>query len=389
MSSMYFTEEHQLFRKSLQDFLQKEVVPHIDKWEETGVIDRFIWEKFGEMGFFGLNTPEEYGGLDLDLFCTVILLEELQKINSGGFAAAIWAHVYLAMTHVNKEGDHALKEKYLAPSVTGEKVGCLCITEPFGGSDVAGMRSTAVKHGDTYVINGSKTFITNGVYSDYLVVAAKTSPELGNKGISIFIMDRDTPGISATKLDKLGWRASDTGEIAFDNVVIPAGNLMGEEGKGFPYIMQHFALERLIMAINAHARAEFALEYAKQYMSERQAFGKTIDKFQALRHSYADMYSQMLVNKVFNYAMTYRLDKGEYVVKEATVAKLQSTKMADEVIYQCLQYLGGYGYMEEYPLARMLRDSRLGPIGGGTSEILREIISKMTLDGRDYKPATK
>lgn len=389
MSSMYFTEEHQLFRKSLQDFLQKEVVPHIDKWEETGVIDRFIWEKFGEMGFFGLNTPEEYGGLDLDLFYTVILLEELQKINSGGFAAAIWAHVYLAMTHVNKEGDHALKEKYLAPSVTGEKVGCLCITEPFGGSDVAGMRSTAVKHGDTYVINGSKTFITNGVYSDYLVVAAKTSPELGNKGISIFIMDRDTPGISATKLDKLGWRASDTGEIAFDNVVIPAGNLMGEEGKGFPYIMQHFALERLIMAINAHARAEFALEYAKQYMSERQAFGKTIDKFQALRHSYADMYSQMLVNKEFNYAMTYRLDKGEYVVKEATVAKLQSTKMADEVIYQCLQYLGGYGYMEEYPLARMLRDSRLGPIGGGTSEILREIISKMTLDGRDYKPATK
>ncbi len=389
MNSMYFTEEHELFRKSLQDFLQKEVVPHIDKWEETGIIDRFIWEKFGEMGFFGLNYPEEYGGLDLDLFYTVILLEELQKINSGGFAAAIWAHVYLAMTHVNKEGDHAIKEKYLTVSITGEKIGCLCITEPFGGSDVAGMRTTAVKQGETYVINGSKTFITNGVYSDYLVVAAKTSPELGNKGISIFIIDRDTPGVSATKLDKLGWRASDTGEIAFDNVVIPASNLMGEEGKGFPYIMQHFALERLIMAINAHARAEYALEYAKQYMSERQAFGKTIDKFQALRHSYADMYAQMLVNKEFNYAMTYRLDKGEYVVKEATIAKLQSTKMADEVIYQCLQYLGGYGYMEEYPLARMLRDSRLGPIGGGTSEILREIISKMTLDGRDYKPATK
>ena len=239
------------------------------------------------------------------------------------------------------------------------------------------------------ILNGSKTFITNGVYSDYLIVAAKTDPSDKYKGISIFVVDRDTKGISATKLDKLGWRASDTGEIAFDNVVIPASNLMGEEGKGFPYIMQHFALERLIMAINAHARAEYALEYAKQYMSERQAFGKTIDKFQALRHSYADMYSQMLVNKEFNYAMTYRLDKGEYVVKEATIAKLQSTKMADEVIYQCLQYLGGYGYMEEYPLARMLRDSRLGPIGGGTSEILREIISKMTLDGRDYKPATK
>ena len=389
MSQRYFTEEHELFRKSLKDFLQKEVVPHIDKWEKTGTIDRFIWEKFGEMGYFGLAYPEQYGGLDLDLFYTVILLEELQKINSGGFAAAIWAHAYLAMTHLNKEGDHAIKEKYLTASITGEMIGCLCITEPFGGSDVAGMRTTAIKQGDTYVINGSKTFITNGVYSDYLVVAAKTSPELGNKGISIFVIDRDVPGVSATKLDKLGWRASDTGEIAFDNVVIPASNLMGEEGKGFPYIMQHFALERLIMAINSHARAEFALEYAQQYMSERQAFGKTIDKFQALRHTFADLYGQMLVNKEFNYTVASRLDQGEYVVKEATVSKLMSTKMADEVIYQCLQFLGGYGYMEEYPLARLSRDSRLGPIGGGTSEILREIIAKMVIDKKDYKPATK
>ncbi|WP_452221153.1 acyl-CoA dehydrogenase family protein [Lacinutrix salivirga] len=388
MDGMYFTEEHEMFRKSLQDFLQKEVVPHIDKWEQTGHIERFIWEKFGEMGFFGINYPEQYGGMDLDLFYTVILLEELQKINSGGFAAAIWAHAYLAMTHVNKEGSEAIKQKYLTASITGEKIGCLCITEPFGGSDVAGMRTTAIKKGDTYVLNGSKTFITNGVYSDYLVVAAKTDPEAGHKGMSIFIMDRDTPGISATKLDKLGWRASDTGEIAFDNVTIPASNLMGEEGKGFPYIMQHFALERLIMGINAHARAEFALEYAKQYMSERTAFGKTIDKFQALRHSYAEMYADMTICKAFNYSIAYRLNKGEYVVEEATISKLKSTKMADDVINQCLQFLGGYGYMEEYPLARLLRDSRLGPIGGGTSEILREIIAKLVIDNKDYKPAT-
>jgi acyl-CoA dehydrogenase len=388
MSSRYFTEEHELFRQSLKDFLQKEVVPHIEKWEKTGHIERFIWEKFGEMGFFGIAYPEEYGGMDLDLFYTVILLEELQKVNSGGFAAAIWAHAYLAMTHLNKEGDDAIKQKYLVPSITGEKIGCLCITEPFGGSDVAGMRTTAVKKGDTYVINGSKTFITNGMYSDYLVVCAKTSPELGNKGISIFVMDRDIPGISATKLDKLGWRASDTGEIAFDNVTIPASNLMGEENKGFPYIMQHFALERLIMGINAHARAEFALEYARNYMSERQAFGKTIDRFQALRHTFADCYADMLMCKEFNYAIADRLNSGEYVVKEATISKLRSTKMSDEVIYQCLQFLGGYGYMEEYPLARLSRDSRLGPIGGGTSEILREIIAKMVIDDKDYKPAT-
>lgn len=233
MNSMYFTEEHQLFRQSLQDFLKKEVVPHIDKWEKTGTIERFIWKKFGDMGFFGINYPEQYGGMNLDLFYTVIFLEELQKINSGGFAAAMWAHAYLAMTHLNKEGSHEIKEKYLVPSVSGDMIGCLCITEPFGGSDVAGMRSTAVKKGDTYVLNGSKTFITNGIYSDYLVVAAKTNPDAGHNGMSIFVVDRDTEGISATKLDKLGWRASDTGEIAFDNVVIPANQLMEKKGKAF------------------------------------------------------------------------------------------------------------------------------------------------------------
>ncbi|WP_299443914.1 acyl-CoA dehydrogenase family protein [uncultured Aquimarina sp.] len=385
---MYFTEEHELFRESLKDFLQKEVVPHIEKWEKTGDIERFIWEKFGEMGYFGIAYPEEYGGLGLDLFYTVIFLEELQKINSGGFAAAMWAHVYLAMTHVNKEGDHRVKEKYLKTSITGEKIGCLCISEPFGGSDVAGMRTTAVKDGDSYVLNGSKTFITNGVYSDYLVVAAKTSPELGNKGISIFIMDRDTPGISATKLDKLGWKASDTGEIAFDNVKIPLENLMGEEDKGFSYIMQHFALERLIMGINAHARTEYALEYVIKYMGEREAFGRTIDKFQALRHTVADMASELEMCKEFNYSIAKRLNDGQYVVKEASMSKLLSTKIADEAIYKCLQLLGGYGYMEEYPLARLFRDSRLGPIGGGTSEILREVIAKMIIDKKEYKPAT-
>lgn len=385
---MYFTEEHQLFRESLKEFLKKEVVPHIDKWEKTGTVERFIWEKFGEMGYLGLAYPEAYGGLDLDLFYTVILLEELQKVNSGGFAAAIWAHAYLAMTHLNKEGNHDIKKRYLEPSIAGTKIGALCVTEPFGGSDVAGMRTTAVKQGDTYVINGSKTFITNGYYCDYMVVAAKTNPELGNKGISMFVIDKETAGISATKLDKLGWRASDTAEIAFDNVVVPASNLMGEEGKGFPYIMQHFALERLIMGVNAHARAEYALEYALQYMSERKTFGKSIDQYQALRHKYADMYSFMELCREYNYSVAHRLNKGEYVVKEATISKLQSTKMADEVIYGCLQFLGGYGYMEDYPMARLLRDSRLGPIGGGTSEILREIISKMVIDKKDYKPAT-
>ena len=388
MNSMYFTEEHHAFRASFKDFLQKEVVPHIEKWEQTGTIERFIWKKFGEMGYFGLSTPHEYGGLDLDLFYTVIFLEELQKINSGGFAAAIWAHEYLAMTHLNKEANEAIKQKYLLPSVEGEMIGCLCITEPFGGSDVAGMRSTAIKNGDHYLLNGSKTFITNGVYSDYLIVAAKTDSSDKYKGISIFVLDRNTKGISATKLNKLGWKASDTGEIAFDNVVIPAENLLGEEGKGFPYIMQHFALERLIMGINAHARAEFALDYAINYMKERVAFGKTIDQFQALRHKIAEMASQVDMCKEYNYSIAKRLNDGQYVVKEASMSKLLSTKIADEVIYDALQLLGGYGYMEDYPMARLFRDSRLGPIGGGTSEILKEIIAKIVIDSKEYKPAT-
>jgi alkylation response protein AidB-like acyl-CoA dehydrogenase len=385
---MYFTEEHEAFRASFKDFLQKEVVPHIEKWEKSGSIERFIWKKFGEMGYFGLLTPEEYGGMDLDLFYTVIFLEELQKINSGGFAAAMWAHEYLAMTHLNKEASEVLKQKYLMPSVEGDLIGCMCITEPFGGSDVAGMRSTAIKQGDTYILNGSKTFITNGVYSDYLIVAAKTDPSDKYKGISIFVVDRNSKGVSATKLNKLGWHASDTGEIAFDNVEIPLENLMGEEGKGFPYVMQHFALERLIMGVNAHARAEFAVDYAVRYMQERIAFGKSLDKFQALRHKIAEMASKVDMCREYNYSITNRLNNGQYVVKEASMSKLLSTKMADEVIYDALQLLGGYGYMEDYPMARLLRDSRLGPIGGGTSEILKEIIAKIVIDKKEYKPAT-
>lgn len=386
---MYFTEEHQLFRDSLKDFLQKEVVSHIEKWEETGTIERFIWKKFGEMGYFGLATPEAYDGMGLDLFYTTIFLEELQRINSGGFAAAMWAHVYLAMTHLNKNANDDQKKKYLVPSVHGEKIGCLGVTEPFGGSDVAGMRTTAIRKGDNYIINGSKTFITNGVYGDYIILAAKTDPAAGNKGISIFIVDLKSEGVTANKLNKLGWRASDTAELAFDNVIVPAANLMGEEGKGFAFIMEAFALERLVMGINAHARAEFALEYALQYMSERETFGKPINQYQALRHRFVDLYADMDICKQYNYSIVHRMEKGEYVVKEATISKLKSTKMADEVIYHCLQFLGGYGYIEDYPMARMLRDSRLGPIGGGTSEILKEIISKIVIDKKEYRPASK
>ena len=275
------------------------------------------------------------------------------------------------------------------PGIEGNLIGGMAVTEPFGGSDVQAVRTTAIKEGDHYIVNGSKTFITNGVNSDYLVTAVKTDPSQKAKGMSMLIIDRDMPGVSAQKLDKLGWRASDTGEIAFDNVKVPIDNLCGEEGHGFYYIMHHFVSERLMMANSGVAMAEYALECTLQYISEREAFGKKINRFQVLRHRIAQMSSEIEMNKVFVYDLYRRYQEGDYLVKEASMAKLTCTQLSDRVIDQCLQMYGGYGFMEDYPLARMYRDTRLGQIGGGTSEILCEIIAKMMIDTKSYKAAAK
>lgn len=390
MKSYYFNEDHDLFRASLRDFLAKEVKPNIDQWEANGEVPRSIYQKFGEMGYFGLAIPEKYGGSDVDIWYTVVMHEELARVNSGGFAAAMGAHFFLAMTHINGEGSHEQKLKYLLPGNEGTLIGCMAVTEPFGGSDVKAMRTTAIREGNHFIVNGSKTFITNGVLSDYIVAAVKTNPSTGSSGISMILIDRNSTGVSARKLKKLGWHASDTGEIAFDNVRVPVENLLGEENKGFFYIMQHFVSERLSMAIGAVATSEHALELTLQYMSEREAFGRTINKFQALRHKVAQMAAEIEMNKQFVYSLYRRYGDGDYLVKEASMAKLLATQLADKVTFQCLQMFGGYGYMEDYPLARMWRDARLGQIGGGTSEILCEIISKMIIDQKGYKvPITK
>lgn len=387
MKQYYFTEEHELFRSSLKEFLAKEVAPNINQWEKDRRLPRDIFKKVGDMGYFGLLFPEKYGGLDLDFFYAVIFLEETAKMNSGGFGASIQAHLFLALKHLAAEGTEAQKQKYLVSGINGDLIGCLAISEPDAGSDVAAMRATAIKDGEEYVLNGSKMFITNGVYSDFLIVAAKTNPDDKAKGISLFIVDRDSEGLSASNIEKLGWHASDTGDISFDNVRIPASNLLGEEGQGFLYIMHHFALERLILAIGGIAAADLALEKALQYTSERQAFGRTINKFQVLRHDIAQMASEIEVLRWFNYDLAERFDKGEYIVKEAAMTKLLSTELALKVSDQCLQMFGGYGFTEEYPMARMYRDNMLGPIGGGTSEIMCEIIAKMLIDDKSYASA--
>ena len=382
---MYFTEDHNMFRQSLRAFLKKEVIPHLDDWEKAGEIPKELYRKFGQMGYLGIQFPEKYGGLDMDIWYAVIMQEELSKLNSGGASAAIGAHYELALNHLNSEGNEQQKQQYLVPGIKGELVGCLAITEPFGGSDIQAIRTTAIREGNEYIINGSKTFITNGVNSDFIIAAVKTNTTHKAKGISLVIIDRNTPGVSATKLDKLGWKASDTGEIAFDNVRIPVSNLLGEENQGFLYIMLHFVSERLSMALGGVASSEQALAVTLQYMGEREAFGKTINQFQVLRHRIAQLAAEIEANKAFVYQLYKRYEAGEYLVKEASMAKLLGTQLADKVATQCLQMFGGYGFMEDYPLARFFRDSRLGQIGGGTSEILCEIIAKMVIDDKTYQ----
>lgn len=380
----HFTPDHDLFRQSFRDFLEREVVPHVDAWEVAGEVPREVFRKFGEMGFFGIPYAEEHGGLGLDFMHSVIFMEEMARIDSGGTGASIGAHVYLALSHLDNEGTEAQKHHYLRKGIAGELFGCLAITEPGGGSDVAAMRTTALRDGDHYVINGSKTFITNGTTSDFLIVAAKTAPEAKAAGISMFVIDRDTPGITAKALDKLGWRASDTGEIWFDNVRVPATALMGQEGSGFYYIMQKFALERIAMAVGAVAASDHALQHTVRYMREREAFGRSLDRFQVLRHRVAQMASEIEMQRQFVYHICHRHAKGDYVVKEAAMAKLLATQLSDRVATECLQMFGGYGFMEDYPMARNYRDTRLGQIGGGTSEVMCEIIAKMVMDGVKY-----
>lgn len=381
----YFSEEHEIFRQGLKDFLQKEVAPHLDRWEEEQRIPKEIWKKFGDMGYMGLNYPEEVGGAGVDFFYSVIFCEELSKLFSGGFAVTPSVIQYMSSTYIFKHGSDFLKEKYLKPTIRGEAVSCIGITEPGAGSDVANIQTKAIREGDHYVVNGQKTFITNGVYGDFVVAVVKTDPGAGINGISLLVIDLDAPGVSAKKLKKLGWHASDTAELWFDNVKVPAENLVGEEGQGFVYLMGGLQLERLVGAVAAVAGCEAAIDYSLQYMSERNAFGRPINKFQVLRHRIAQLVAEIETAKMYNYHCCRLHNDGKYAVKESSIAKLISTELSDKVAYQCLQFFGGYGFMEEYKMARMFRDSRILTIGGGSSEIMREILAKMIIDDKQYK----
>jgi len=384
--SLYFSEEHDLLRESIRRFIESEVVPHADAWERQRRIPAEIFRRMGELGFLGLNFPEAYGGTGADFWYSVVFLEELARCGMGGFTSAVSVHQFMAINHIYKAGSEELKQRYLVPAIAGRTVAALGITEPDAGSDVAALRTTARRDGDSYVVNGAKTFITNGTYGDFITLAVKTGPERGQAGLSLLVVDLDSPGVSRTKLDKMGWHSSDTAEIRFDEVRVPVGNLIGQENKGFYYLMESLQLERLVAAILAVAGSQLALDWTLQYLKERQAFGKKIGEFQAIRHRIADVATEIDVARQFVYHTGWLFEQGATVVKECSMAKLYTSELQKRTVDTCLQYFGGYGYMEDYPICRAYRDTRVGTIAGGSSEIMREIIARMVVDAVEYRP---
>ena len=378
-----FNEQHEMFRATVRAFVDKEVAPHVEAWEQAGRIDKAIFRRMGELGLLGVEYDEKYGGGGADLLTTAVLHEECARSRSGSFAMAVGVHTDMASPHLYWTGSEALKEKYLPAICRGAQLTAIAVTEPGGGSDVAAIRTRAVRDGDHYILNGSKMFITNGAQADIYFVAARV--EAGDtsrrhRGISMFLVERETPGFVVSRtLDKMGMRASDTAELAFQDMRVPAENLLGREGIGFYEVMRVFQRERLVAGLHAHAMAERALEDTLAYVRERQAFGGPLADKQVIRHKLADLATQIEASRALTYAAVAKYQAGDEAVREISMAKLFSAEMVQRVAYDCVQLHGGYGYMREYPIERFARDARLMTIGGGTSEIMREIIAKAML----------
>jgi alkylation response protein AidB-like acyl-CoA dehydrogenase len=381
--SIYFTEEHHAFRAEVRRFVVNEVAPNAAEWEAAGAIPREIFARMGELGFLGILAPEDLGGTGADVFFAVVFLEELPRSMMGGFCAAVAVQQFMATPHIARSGSAKLKRDYLVPSIEGRKVGALAVTEPDAGSDVASIRTTAVRDGDHYVVNGSKTFITNGADGDFYTLAVRTGPDPGARGISLLAVDAVTPGVRvASRLTKLGWHASDTAELVFEDARVPVDRRIGGENTGFRQIMEAFALERLCAASISVGSADVALEHTLRYMAERRAFGRPLDRFQALRHRLADLAAELGAARQLSYHTAWLLGEGDAATGEAAMAKLVCTELGKRIADECLQMFGGYGFIEEYPAARFYRDARGNTITGGTSEIMREIIARILFDER-------
>ncbi|WP_232059652.1 acyl-CoA dehydrogenase family protein [Kyrpidia spormannii] len=373
----YFTEEHDRLRESVRRFVEKEVKPYVDQWEEQGEFPKSILRRMGELGFLGLRYPEEVGGQGGDYFSSIVMAEELARCGAGGFPMAVAVQTEMATPPILQFGTPEQKKLFLEPALRGEKLACLGITEPDHGSDVAGIETRARREGDGWVIRGRKLFITNGPRADFITLVARTSDEPGYRGISLFLVEMDRPGVSVgRRLDKVGMRSSDTAELVFDDVWVPADRLLGEEGKGFYQIMWELQGERMIAAAGAVATAQYAYELALAYAQERRQFGRPIAGFQVMSHLLAEMAVEIEACRQLTYSVAWRFARGEVPSKEISMAKLAASQTAFWVVDRALQIFGGNGYMAEYPIERLWRDVRLNRIGAGTDEIMKEIISK-------------
>jgi alkylation response protein AidB-like acyl-CoA dehydrogenase len=377
-----FTQEHEDLRESMVAWVKKELYPHRNEWEKTKWPDSAM-RRAGELGYLGLCFPEEYGGQGGDYYYSLVRAEALSYAGSGGLGMGFAVQTDMVLPPIHLLGTEEQKQKYLAPGIRGEKIGALGITEPGAGSDVAGIRTTAILDGDEYVINGSKTFITNAARADFMVLVTKTDPDAGHDGITLMLIDirdedgNELPGFSVAKnLEKMGMHASDTGEITFEDFRVPADSVLGEVGKGFYHISWELQSERLVAAAGSNASAERLLETAIEYAKERNAFGRPIGKFQAIRHKIAEMATRIEASKQFTYTVAWRVANGEYPVREISMAKLHSAQMACDIADQTIQIHGGYGYMEEYEVERHYRDIRLNRIGAGTDEVMLEVIGR-------------
>lgn len=369
-----FGPEHDELRSAVRAFVDRELIPNAEEWERQQAFPKEIFQRVGELGFFGMKYPESVGGSGPDFLADAVVTEEFARAGSGGVSASLGAHKDLATLYIYNFGTDEQHQRWLVPALEGGAVGALGVTEPDAGSDVAGIKTTARRDGDDWVINGSKLFITNGAWADFVVVAAKTDPEAGHSGLTLFVVEAGTPGYSARKIPMLGWRTGTTGELSFSGVRVPDSNRLGDEGGGFLAIMNNFAWERLIMALGQVAGAQRVYDLAKAYALNRNAFQRPVGKFQVWRHRFADMATRIEAGRALTYNALRLYVAGENPIREVSMAKLYTSEVAFAVADECVQVHGGYGYVTEFPAERALRDSRLGPIGGGTSEIMREII---------------
>jgi len=378
MITPWFKEEHEIFRKTVRKFMETEFAPHADDWEEKKDFPNWVFKRAGEMGFIGLTYPEEVGGSGCDTFYKAVFCEELPRSESGSVNMALLVQSDMASPPINILGTQEQKEEYLVPMIKGDKIGALGITEPNAGSDVAAMRTTARRDGDYYRINGTKLFITNGARADVITLAAKTDPDQGYHGISLFLVDTDLPGFSVSrKLEKMGMHASDTTELRFDEVRVHKSKLLGRENQGFYEVMINFQGERLVAALTAAAGASYILDKTITYIKEREVFGRPLSKFQITRHKVVDMICEIEAVRQYLYYCCWLFDQNRNPAREVSIAKVMATEMSVKVIHQCLQLHGGYGYMKEFKIERAYRDARLGTIGGGATEVLKEVIGRM------------